>query len=330
MSELFTSGSVGGAAGNCCLYPAIEVTLHPGVDVEHVKAALSQQLGGNLAVVQSTVGSGLQFNTVLLQVGLLSVGIVILFAGAFVIMNAFLMTVAQRTRQIGMLRALGLARGQVMRLVLLEAGVLGLLGSGLGLLTGLGLAWGVMAVLNTLDETPFVVPWWGVVLSLLLGLSVTLVAALQPAWEASRISPLVAVRQSRSDTDHSWYLRRGSRAGLTLLGLLLITLPLIALLRRPNMWEVMVFVGINLVVLLAAMVLMLPALIDLTGRLTRPLLIDRLGTPGRLAADSLNRNRLRSALTAGALTAALPGWSPYFPTGMARNISISPAPPSWG
>ncbi len=283
----------------------VAVSIPSGVDVEHVKAALTQQLDSTLAVALSTIGGGVQINTVVLQVGLLAVGIIILFAGGFVIMNAFLMTVAQRTRQIGMMRALGLTQGQVMRLVLLEAGVLGLLGSGLGLLTGLGLAWGVMFALNTLDETPFVVPWWGIVLSLLLGLGVTLVAALQPAWQASRISPLLAVRQSRSNTGHSWYLRRGSRAGLALLGLLLLTLLLIALLLRPNMWEAMIFVGISLVFLLAAMALMLPALIDLTGRVSRPLLLGRLGTPGRLAADSLSRNRLRSALTAGALTAAL-------------------------
>ncbi len=298
---LGTAQTLTGAAGQI---DRVEVTLRPGVDVNQAKADLAQRIGTHLAVVRAEVAGGLAFNTALIQGGLAMVGLMILFAAGFVILNAFAMSVAGRTREIGALRALGMTRRQVMRTVLAEAGLLGLIGAGIGVLAGLGLAWVVMHAMGLLEDVPFAVPWWGLAFSPLMGLVVTLVGALQPAWRASRISPIVAVRPEAAAT-HGWYVRSGGRVGALLLLLLLPGLAAYGLIGRPDIWKAMAATGLGIAGLLAAMVLLLPALVALVATLCRPFLVRWLGTAGRLAADNLGRNRLRSALTAGALVAGL-------------------------
>ena len=286
-----------------------DVGLRPGVDadVERVKADLARAVGPDLAIVRA-VGGGVMGNVVLVQGSLAVVGLIILFAAGFVILNAFAMSVTARTREIGALRALGMTRRQVMSGVLVEAGLLGLMGTAVGMLVGLGLAWAVMRVMGTLGaaDAPLTVPWWGVALSVTVGLGVTLVAALQPAWRASRVSPIAAVRPGRTAAV-GWYVRPGGgrRVGAVLMGLLLVGLPAFGLLARPVVFVALPVMLIGQAALLGATVLLLPALVDPVIALCRPALVRWLGTEGRLAADNLGRNVLRTALTAGALTAGL-------------------------
>ncbi len=282
----------------------VEVTLRPGVDAKEAKTELSQTVGGDLTVVRSELGGGIVFNVVLVQGGLAMVGIIILFAAGFVILNAFTMSITGRTREIGALRSLGMTRRQIMRMVLAEAGLLALLGAALGLLVGVGLAWGVMRATGTLDDVPFDIPWWGVISSPSMGLAVTLVGALAPARRASRVSPLAALQPQKA-TASGWYIRHGGRLGAVVLALLLPSLTAYGLIARPSLWVAVAVVGVGIVVLLGAMVLLLPALVAPLTALIRPALERRMGTIGRLAAENLTRNRLRSALTAGALVAAL-------------------------
>ncbi|MFQ5577900.1 MAG: ABC transporter permease, partial [Anaerolineae bacterium] len=130
----------------------IEVTLRPGAKAESVKADLSQQLDDRLAVVQVREGVGVGVNALLMQTGLAMVGLIILLAAGFVIMNAFAMTITGRTREIGALRALGMTRRQVMRSVLLEAALMGSVGAIGGTLLGLGPGWGVRNALVTVED----------------------------------------------------------------------------------------------------------------------------------------------------------------------------------
>jgi putative ABC transport system permease protein len=297
---LNTAQTLAGVSGQI---DRVEVVLRPNTDANQVKADLAQQVGTDLVVVRAEVVGGAAFNTMLVQGGLAMVGLIILFAAGFVIMNAFAMSVAGRTREIGALRSLGMTRHQVLRTVLAEAGLLGLIGAVLGLLVGVGLAWGVMRVMGALGDAPFVVPWWGVVFSPLLGLAVTLVGALQPAWRASRISPLVAVSPETRITS-GWYVQSGWRVGIVLL----LFLPIFAaygLIARPDIWTAMAVTGLGMAALLVATVLLLPSLVTPLAALFRPFLLRRFGVAGRLAVDNLGRNRLRSALTAGALTIGL-------------------------
>ena len=158
------------------------------------------------------------------------------------------------------MRALGMTRRQVMRLTLAEAVLMGLVGAALGVLIGIGLAWGAMGALGTLDNGAFAVPWWGVLLSVTLGVMVTLTGALQPAWRASRVSPLVAMRPQRTERESNWYVQYGGRAGALILAVLLPTLTAIALILRPDFYVAMALTGIGQVGLLVATVLLLPAL----------------------------------------------------------------------
>ncbi len=254
---------------------------------------------------RAEVSENVQFDALLVQGGLAMVGVIILFAAGFVILNAFAMSITARTREIGALRALGMTRRQVLGQVLVEASALGAVGSALGVVVGAVLAYVVMQVIGVLDETYFAVPWWGVLFSLAVGLGMTLVGALQPAWRASRLSPMLALRPLHSGDSGGWYIRYGGRVGSGLLIVVLLGLSGFAVFWRPDF---IVSAGITIVgvaLMLAAVILLLPALVDPVARLARPALVRWLGTAGRLAADNLARNKLRTVLTTGALIAAL-------------------------
>ncbi len=136
---------------------------------------------------------------------MLSFALVALVVGAFMIFNTFTITVAQRTRESALLRAIGASRAQVLGSVLLEALAVGLITSGLGLAVGYAFAVGLKVLLGSLG---FDVPARGVVftagtaeLAVLVGLVVTIVAAVVPARRASRTLPIEALREAGADRD---------------------------------------------------------------------------------------------------------------------------------
>ncbi|MEU3827920.1 ABC transporter permease [Streptomyces sp. NPDC029080] len=122
---------------------------------------------------------------------------VALLVGVFLIVNTFSMLVAQRTRELGLLRALGADRRQVRRSVLTEALLLGLVGSTLGLAAGVGLAFGLIRLMSTfgmnLDATRMTIAWPTPVAAYVVGLGVTFVAAYLPARRAAAVSPMAAL-----------------------------------------------------------------------------------------------------------------------------------------
>ncbi|MEU2776864.1 ABC transporter permease, partial [Streptomyces sp. NPDC007162] len=117
--------------------------------------------------------------------------------GVFLIVNTFSMLVAQRTRELGLLRALGADRRQVRRSVLTEAALLGLVGSTLGLGAGIGLAFGLIGLMTAfgmnLKATEMVIGWATPVASYVVGIGVTFVAAYLPARRAAAVSPMAAL-----------------------------------------------------------------------------------------------------------------------------------------
>ena len=157
------------------------------------------------------------FNTALLVFGFIS-----LFVGAFLIFNTFTMLVAQRTRELALLRALGASRRQVTTSVLTESFIVGLLSSLAGFGLGILVAKGLLALL---DAIGLVLPHGGTVVALrtlivsvLVGTLITTVAALIPAVRAARVAPVQAMRESGPAEERS--LRRRSIVGavVTLLG----------------------------------------------------------------------------------------------------------------
>ncbi|MFJ4580602.1 ABC transporter permease [Streptomyces echinatus] len=122
---------------------------------------------------------------------------VALLVGVFLIVNTFSMLIAQRTRELGLLRALGADRRQVRRSVLTEALLLGLVGSTLGLAAGTGLAYGLIRLMSAfgmnLKAAEMVIGWGTPVAAYVVGLGVTFVAAYLPSRRAAAVSPMAAL-----------------------------------------------------------------------------------------------------------------------------------------
>jgi putative ABC transport system permease protein len=146
---------------------------------------------------------------------LLAFGGVALFVGSFVIANTLSITIAQRTRELATLRTLGATRRQVLRSVLLEAFVIGLLAALVGLFLGLGLAKALNSLFVSLGidlpQAATVFKTRTVVVSLLVGVLVTVAAAARPAWRATHVPPIAAVREG-AVLPPSRFARYGSAA----------------------------------------------------------------------------------------------------------------------
>jgi putative ABC transport system permease protein len=143
---------------------------------------------------QDQIGSALDFFGILLS----TFSFIALGVGCFVIYNVFSISAAQRQRENALLRAIGASRKQITRAMLIEATVVGLLGSVIGLVAGIGLSAGLSALLRTVNID---IPSGGLVLSqntvtstIIIGLIVTVLSAILPARRAGKVPPLAAMR----------------------------------------------------------------------------------------------------------------------------------------
>jgi putative ABC transport system permease protein len=134
-----------------------------------------------------------------LQTFLLVFGAIALFVGSFVIANSLSITIAQRTREFATLRTLGASRRQILGSVVLEAFVTGLLSAVVGLFLGLAIATGLFKLFDavgfTLPNNGLVFETRTIVVALIVGVVVTVLASLRPAWRATRVPPIAAVRE---------------------------------------------------------------------------------------------------------------------------------------
>ena len=192
-----------------------------------------------------------------LTLGLLVFGLIALLVGAFVIFNTFTITVAQRTREFGMLRTIGASRRQILGAVVFEALLIGLPGSALGLFAGIGLAPLLAGLLGMvgfdLPSTALVIAGRTIVVAIALGTVVTVLSSLAPALRATRVSPMAAMRDDAvgsSKDRRRWVLVAQSAVAALGLVLMLIglfggldTSPALTLL---GIGAVLVFVGIGL------------------------------------------------------------------------------------
>jgi putative ABC transport system permease protein len=232
------------------------------------------------------------------RVGLQVFGYIALFVGAFLIYNAFWMTVVERTREIGMLRTVGMTQRQVMLQILAEAGLLGVCGSLLGIGAGLLLSRGLIRVMEALlaqEVKPVWVPASAVAISLVVGLGVTLVASAVPAWQAGRISPLEALRV-RGTRRESWGAGRGWIAGAVLLAVSYLILFRVRLPAEFD-WLRSAFI----LVLLLGGTLLIPLGVTAWERLARPWMVRLYGNEGQLGSRNTQRAKLRTTLTVAAL-----------------------------
>jgi putative ABC transport system permease protein len=282
----------------------VDVVAEDGVDARELRSRIAAALPDDVevltgeqvaadgtAAVEDSLGI---FTTVLLVFA----GVA-LFVGSFVIWNTFNVLVAQRRREVALLRAVGGSRRQVLGGVLLEAAVVGTVSGALGLLGGVGLAATIRWVLTVVGvdlptTTPTVEPRT-VVAAFGIGLGVTSVAALLPAWSASRVSPMEALREVVPSQAGSGRLRH--TAGWLVTGSGAALLAVAAVVGDRRWWTV-----VAALVTFAGLVFVGPmlarGLARLAGRAPR-------GSAWRLAARNVGRSSRRAAATALALTIGL-------------------------
>ena len=287
--------------------PSFTVGAAPGTSQEvlrdriaEVLPADSEAVTGATVIAQSKkdIRDALGF----INVFLLVFAFISVFVGSFIIYNTFSMLVAQRTRELALLRAVGAGRAQVVGAVLGEAAVVGILGGVVGIVVGLGLATLLKAFFGTfglkisggLPVLPHTIAW-----SLAVGIVVTVGAALLPALRASRIAPVAAMRDDVVATPRSLRLR--GILGAVALGLGV--LAVVGALRSADVAWGLFGLGAALVVL--GVLLAAPLVARPVVRAVTAPFVALSGTVGRIARENTLRMPRRTASTASALLIGL-------------------------
>lgn len=288
---------------------SISVRAAPGVSQEELR----DELAAAFPDLQVSTGEEVkeqaseQLSTVLDFVNYFFVafGLIALLVGTFIIYNTFSMLVAQRMRELALLRAIGASRGQLTRSVLAEAALTGLVGSAIGVAAGFALAKGIFVVLEAFDlgipSGGLALTTSSVVTPLVLGLLVTLVSAWAPARRAGRVAPVQGMRVGTAATEAGGVAR-------TVLGTYAVVVGILVALIGT--WQDTtktgaITVGVGAAALVIGSFLVMPALArPIAGGIGR-LIGAPFGTVGRLAATNAGRNTRRTAATAFALTLGL-------------------------
>ncbi|MDT0609970.1 ABC transporter permease [Streptomyces lancefieldiae] len=226
--------------------------------------------------------------------------------GIFLIINTFSMLVAQRTREIGLMRAIGSSRRQVNRSVLVEALLLGIVGSILGVAAGVGIAVGLMKLMSAagmnLSTDDLTIKTATPVIGLVLGVVVTVLAAYLPARRAGKVSPMAALRDAGTPADAKAGWIRGL-IGLVLTGAGAAALFTAAAADKASEGSMML--GAGIVLSLIGFVVIGPLLAGFVVRVLSAVLLRAFGPVGRLAERNALRNPRRTGATGAALMIGL-------------------------
>ncbi|MFE6871425.1 ABC transporter permease [Kitasatospora sp. NPDC057692] len=287
-------------------FAEIDVKGKPGADDTALLAAVKQTLpasddleartGRELADEQDRM---IEAGTKGMSTALLMFAAIALFVGVFIIANTFTMLVAQRTKELALLRAVGASRKQITLSVLAEAVLVGLTASIGGLVAGIGIAAGLQSVIGSLDTGmptgPLVIAPSTVIASILVGTVVTVLAAWLPSLRASRIAPVAAMSSAEQPATQKSLLVRN------IIGLFFAAAGVAALLGGAAAKEVNL-VALGAGALMIGVFVLTPLLSRPMIALFAPVLRKLFGTPGKLARENAVRNPRRTAATASALT----------------------------
>ncbi len=292
---------------------SISLAAKPGVKpaqlVSEVRPLLTrtEQVRTGQAQAQKQTSDTNDFLSII-QDFLLAFAGVALFVGSFVIANTLSITITQRTRELATLRTLGATRRQVLRSVLLEAFVIGALASVAGLFAGLGLAKGLNSLFVSfgidLPQAGTVFAVRTIVVALVVGVLITVLAALRPAIRATRVPPISAVREG-AVLPPSRFARFGPYAAvLTILGALAVML-LGLFVGGLSTVDRLLAIGVGAAAIFLGIAMLTKTLV--------PPLAEALGAPaarwagaaGQLARGNAMRNPQRTASTASALMIGL-------------------------
>lgn len=290
-------------------YNQISVRAQDGVSQEVLTSRIADVLPSELEAVTGLQNTEDQTKAVQSELGifrnfLLGFAAVALLVASFVIFNTFLIVVAQRSRQLALLRAMGATRWQVRRIVLIEALIVAIVASIVGILVGMGLAAGLVELFKATGNE---LPTAGVqllprtiIVALIVGVLVTLFAALVPAWRASRVSPVEAMRDSQVEETSLSMTSRILAIALPAVGIALLAWglwgdfgELVARISVMALGALLIFVGAAFLTALLA-----GPIVKVLGAPVRAVA----KVPGRLASENAVRNPGRTAISAAALT----------------------------
>ena len=287
----------------------ISVAAEGGTTPEELKAAISAELGDGYAVrtgeeqaekAAQDLSSALGF----IRIALLVFAGVAVLVGGFLIFNTFAVTVAQRSREFALLRTLGASRPQILRSVMVESLVIGLVASIIGIAAGLIVAPALRSLFSAfnldLGSTSMPLEPRTIIISLLVGVIATVVSGFVPARRATRVQPVEAMRDA--DTPGPPRLRKRRIAVALLVEAAGVALLLYGLLGDPGTAAATAYVlGFGTLLMIFGLALLAPTLVrPLSSAIGRPL--ERvLGLAGRLARENSTRQPQRTAITASAL-----------------------------
>jgi putative ABC transport system permease protein len=287
--------------------PSFGVQAAPGTDVERLRADVARLLPANAEAVPASTVVDEAKQDIREALGFISVFLIVfavisVVVGAFIIYNTFSMLVAQRTRELALLRAVGAERGQVVRSVVGEGVVVGLAGSVLGLLVGLGLAQALIGLFGTfglkisggLPVLPRTVVW-----AFVVGVLVTAVVAYLPARRASRIPPVAAMRDEVVVTTRG--LRRRGIVGGVLLALGIAAV-VAAVAPEDVQWGLL---GLGAALALVGTLVSAPLATRPVVRVVAAPFVATTRVVGRIARENALRVPRRTATTASALLIGL-------------------------
>ncbi|MBV9444387.1 MAG: FtsX-like permease family protein [Streptosporangiaceae bacterium] len=288
-------------------YDAVVARAAPGVSqaalvarihsLPHI-SAYQVQTGSQLATSEanSAVHFTQQFTTVILVFAVIA-----LIVACIVIYNTFTILIAQRGRELALLRCVGASRRQVFRGMLAESAVTGLVASAVGVLAGLGLGWGLQRLFAgfgaSIPAGPLVLTPVTVLVSMGAGVLVTVAASLLPARSATRIAPVAALGEQVEPkvTSRASRLRLAVAVLSATLGILLTVNGMHNVAGQAGFLEIAAGGCVCFVAVLALGPLIAPPVLSLFGRLF-------VGTTARLATANARRNPHRVAATTAALT----------------------------
>ncbi|MFE7172039.1 ABC transporter permease [Streptomyces sp. NPDC057616] len=297
--------------GRTGVYTNVNVTAASGVSDPQLKNNVRAALGTGYKVQTAKETADANQKDVegfmnVMKYAMLGFAGIAFLVGIFLIINTFSMLVAQRTREIGLMRAIGSSRKQVNRSVLVEALLLGFFGSVLGVGAGVGLAVGLMKLMGKmgmhLSTSDLTVVWTTPVVGLLLGVVVTVLAAYLPARRAGKVSPMAALRDAGAPADaRSGRIR--ALVGLVLTGAGGYSLYLAAGVDKAK--DGSLWLGLGVVLTLIGFVVIGPLLAGGVVRVLGAVILRIFGPVGRMAERNALRNPRRTGATGAALMIGL-------------------------
>lgn len=288
----------------------ITVAAADGLSEEQLRDRVAAALPDDLEVataqeVQREESQAIKDQLSFLTTFLLVFGFIAVFVAAFIIFNTFSITVAQRARQLALLRAVGATGRQVTRMVVGEAAVTGLIASIAGILLGFVVALGVQVLFRafgaSLPTTTLQLQPRTIVVGLLVGVLVTVIAALVPALRAARMSPIAALREDFSVPTGSRTRRLLIGGVVTLLGVVL----LFVAFSQEGVEQIFTYLGAGALLMFVGLAMLAPLVAGPVARVLGAPLARVAGVPGRLGRGNAMRNPQRTAQTSTALMIGL-------------------------